>query len=366
MNKIKVLVIEDIETIRENILETLKAENFEPIEAENGVEGISLAKQHLPDLILCDVMMPEIDGYGVLQALQQDPTTATIPFIFLTALADRDRIRKGMELGADDYLTKPFEVQELLRAISTRLGKQATIKQQEAEKLEELRSNIAIALPHELRTPLNAILGFADLLLGSLDSLERDEIKEMVEDIKAGGIRLYRLIQNFLLYADLELIAKNPERLAKLDGDRSISAKPIIIAQATQQATKADREKDLAIELPDFEVCLANKFLVKIVEELLDNAFKFSVPGTPVCFLGQLDNHYLILSVSDRGRGMKPEQIASLGAYMQFERKLYEQQGSGLGLAICKRLAELHGGNLQIESILDRETTVRIFLPLSS
>jgi signal transduction histidine kinase len=188
----------------------------------------------------------------------------------------------------------------------------------------------------------------------------------MVEDIKAGGIRLYRLIQNFLLYADLELIAKNPERLAKLDGDRSISAKPIITAQATQQATKADREKDLAIELPDFEVCLANKFLVKIVEELLDNAFKFSVPGTPVCFLGQLDNHYLILSVSDRGRGMKPEQIASLGAYMQFERKLYEQQGSGLGLAICKRLAELHGGNLQIESILDRETTVRIFLPLSS
>lgn len=365
MNKIKVLVIEDMETIRENILEILEAEDFEPIGAENGIEGVNLAKKYLPDLIICDVMMPELDGYGVLQALQQDPVTVTIPFIFLTALADIERIRKGMELGADDYLIKPFAVEDLLKAISTRLGKQAIIKQQEAEKLQELRSNIAIALPHELRTPLNAIMGFSDLLLCSLDSLEKDEIREMVEDIKAGSIRLYRLIQNFLLYADLELIAKNPERIETLRQNQSKNAKAIIAAQATQQANKENRGSDLSLQLLDVGVGIASKFLAKIVEELLDNALKFSTPGTPIWLINEQENNYFILSVSDRGRGMKPEQIAKLGAYMQFERKLYEQQGSGLGLAIAKRLAELYGGKLQIESIPGEQTTVKVFLPLS-
>ena len=124
----KILVIEDEESVRENLLDLLEAENFETITAENGKIGITLAVSAMPDLILCDMMMPEIDGYGVLTAVRQEPLTATIPFIFLTAKSAKADFRQGMDMGADDYLTKPFTRAELLRAIRNRLQRQATLK----------------------------------------------------------------------------------------------------------------------------------------------------------------------------------------------------------------------------------------------
>jgi EAL domain-containing protein (putative c-di-GMP-specific phosphodiesterase class I)/CheY-like chemotaxis protein len=124
----KILVIEDEKSVRENLLDLLEAENFEILTAENGLIGINLALSFIPDLILCDMMMPEMDGLGVLTAVRQDPTTATIPFIFLTAKSAQADFRQGMDMGADDYLTKPFTRTELLRAIMNRLERQATLK----------------------------------------------------------------------------------------------------------------------------------------------------------------------------------------------------------------------------------------------
>jgi CheY-like chemotaxis protein len=119
-----ILVIEDQVKILENILETLELEGYQTQGASNGTAGVQLARAHHPDLIICDVMMPGMDGYAVLMELQNNPETATIPFMFLTARADRDSQRQGMELGADDYLTKPFTRSELVAAVATRLNKQ--------------------------------------------------------------------------------------------------------------------------------------------------------------------------------------------------------------------------------------------------
>lgn len=123
-----ILVIEDQAKILENTLETLEMEGFEVLGAPNGMAGVQLARAYHPDLILCDIMMPGMDGYTVLLELQNDPATATIPFIFLTARGDRESQRQGMELGADDYVTKPFTTSELLAAVATRLQKQATFE----------------------------------------------------------------------------------------------------------------------------------------------------------------------------------------------------------------------------------------------
>lgn len=128
---LKILVIEDNLHIRQILLKMLEIENFEAIGAEDGQVGVQLARKHKPDLIICDILMPKLDGYGVLTELQQDPKTALIPFIFMSALADRKDFRKGMELGADDYLTKPCRPDELLSAIASRLEKQAKYTQQE-------------------------------------------------------------------------------------------------------------------------------------------------------------------------------------------------------------------------------------------
>jgi len=159
----KILVIEDEQIIRENILKLLKAEGFDVTGAENGAQGLNAAVSNLPDVIICDVMMPELDGYGVLMALRSNPVTATLPFVFLTGKAERSEMRQGMELGADDYLTKPFTKAELVGAISSRLKKQEAVAEQyntlraqscplipdAANKLEQIKTSFCDALERE-------------------------------------------------------------------------------------------------------------------------------------------------------------------------------------------------------------------------
>jgi DNA-binding response OmpR family regulator len=138
----KILVIEDEQLVRENILDLLEAEGFDGIGAENGHVGVTWAWDCTPDLIICDVMMPELDGYEVLKLLHKEPVTATIPFIFLTAKADKSDFRQGMQLGADDYITKPFTSADLLGAIAVRLERKAATVRQSEKKLEELRKSL--------------------------------------------------------------------------------------------------------------------------------------------------------------------------------------------------------------------------------
>ena len=126
----KILLIEDNDEIRENTAEILELSSYKVFTAENGKRGVELAMGNKPDLIVCDIMMPVLDGYGVLMMLQKNPDTQNIPFIFLTAKAERNDFRKGMELGADDYITKPFEGSELLNAIEGRLRKVELLKQE--------------------------------------------------------------------------------------------------------------------------------------------------------------------------------------------------------------------------------------------
>ena len=146
------------------ICETLDLFGFEAMGAGDGEHGIQLSREQVPDLIICDINMPGLDGYGTLKAVRGNPATATIPFVFLSGSADRVAVRKGMELGADDYLTKPFTPQELIASVKTRLDKQDEIQRQSNQKLDELRGSLSLALPHELRTPLNGIMGLAHLI----------------------------------------------------------------------------------------------------------------------------------------------------------------------------------------------------------
>lgn len=125
----RILIIDDFTDIRENIAEILTLAGFETFTAENGKKGVELALQHMPDLIICDIMMPELDGYGVLHLLKRNPETEHIPFIFLTAKAERTDFRKGMEMGADDYITKPFDDIELLNAVEIRFRKQKVLQE---------------------------------------------------------------------------------------------------------------------------------------------------------------------------------------------------------------------------------------------
>lgn len=359
----KILVIEDDISVRLNLVDLLYAENFNVITADNGYIGLQLAQTEIPDLIICDIMMPELDGYEVVKSLRQNPKTAIIPFIFLTAKSEKTDFRKGMELGADDYIVKPFSRTELLAAITCRLNKQTAIYQRTQEKLDNLRNSITLSLPHEMRTPLNGILGFSQMLMEESELLDIESIKEMAEFIHISSQRLFHLIQKFLLYAELEIIATDPNRIHELQSQITDFPTNNLINLVREKAKSYDREADVQIEFYPCIIKIGENKISKIIEELIDNACKFSPSGTPITIKNQIVNHHFSLTVGDRGRGMTLEQIAELGAYRQFERKLHEQQGSGLGLIIAKRLAELHGGQMSIHSQPQVQTLVTVILP---
>lgn len=360
----KVLVIEDEKSLREEIIDNLRFENFEVIGAIDGVHGVEMAKHTAPDLIICDVMMPKLDGYGVLTQLRSDPANAAIPFIFLTAKVEKQDFRQGMELGADDYLTKPFTQSELLAAIQTRLEKDAAIRREAEQNVNTLRETLISTLPHELRTPLTSIIGYGELIKSDAVNLNLKGISDMAQWIVMSGLRLHRLVENYILYAQLEILKNDSYQVADLGHDFVIDSADIISSTAQQIATQYERESDLTLEVESIRVAISENYLKKVAYELIDNAFKFSTKGLPVKITARMDNQNFTMSIRDIGRGMSAEEIKKIGAYMQFHRAVYEQQGSGLGLAITKRLMELHHGRFSIESNIEQGTTVTIILPL--
>lgn len=216
----KILVIEDEGAVRNNILMLLKAEGFQVSGAENGEMGIEMAKEHPPDLIICDILMPGIDGYGVLTQLQQNRKTALIPFIFLTAKAERSEIRQGIELGADDYLTKPFDADELLGAIAARLKKQEQLYQRfdllsdELDRFEQLVTAKDEMLTHfseQMRSPLSNLRLVVEMLSNESEPEKRDRYLEILRSEFEREIALLNQVselQKLLTPENVDLLSK--------------------------------------------------------------------------------------------------------------------------------------------------------------
>jgi two-component system, sensor histidine kinase and response regulator len=366
----KILVIEDMHHLRNDVVEMLSYEGFEVRGAENGRLGVEMAREFRPDLIICDIMMPELDGYGVLRELRQDEKMATTPFIFLTAKTDRADVRTGMGMGAEDYIPKPFMTHELLETINARLERHKTFEAVAEHKLHTLRTNIATSLPHELRTPLNTIIGFADILSAEAMRLSPTQVAEWSNHINNAAQRLYRLIENYLTYVRVESILKAPiSDNPSLLNDTLTSAPVIVIEfESNAQAQLAERQSDLVLNFDDTPIkgiVIAEADLAKITSELVNNAFKFSENGTPVTVEAYVEGDFYKITVTDEGSGISQEQIDNIGGFMQFERWFYEQQGTGLGLVICKRLTEFYKGTFVIESEVHRGTCVTVSLPLA-
>lgn len=360
----KILVIDDEEWLREMVRMALAQKGYEVIEAENGAAGIELARKALPDLILCDVNMDKVDGYLTLSELRNEPATASIPFILMTGLADNAGMRHGMELGADDYLPKPFTIEELHAAVEARLRKVQTLREEAERKLADLRDNISMMLPHELRTPLNGILSYGELLAADAANLSAAEVAEMGQVIRQSASRLQRLVENFLIYAQIELLAADAGKVNALRQKQTERPVTLIAERAREQARAAGREEDLELNLVERAIPMSAEYLARMVDELVQNAFKFSERNTKVrVALTATASGGVSLCVENFGRGFSTEHIRRIGAYMQFERKMQEQQGLGLGLVIAKRLAEVHGGGLFIESERGGLTSVVVNLP---
>lgn len=190
------------------------------------------------------------------------------------------------------------------------------------------------------------------------------EIAEMGQVIYHSGRRLERLVENFLVYAQIEILAGDPQKVAALRKSRTRDVAGVIGECARGQAAAAGRPADLSLDLePEVVVPMSEESLRRIVIELVQNAFKFSSAGTTVQVRLCSDDRQVLLEVLDQGRGFSTEHITRIGAYMQFERRVHEQQGLGLGLTIAKKLAELHGGIMTIQSERGATTEIKLALP---
>ena len=357
----RILVIEDNAAVREEVADILTFEGFEVRQATNGRVGLEMIRQAPPDLIICDLMMPELDGYETLAHVRSDATTAAVPFLCLTARAERQALRRAMEGGANDYITKPFTAEELLAAIRAALEKRERVAHVIEADERDLRERLAATLPHELRTPLHCIMGYAELLADPAGIADPAEVAEFAQRIRTAGLRLRRLAENFVLYGRLNAIG--PEALAT-DPQGAATAVHLLVAETAERLAAAHgRETDVTLDCDPVWTPLGEEYLRTAVAELVDNALKFSGSGSPVHVAAGPQAEHAVIRVTDCGCGMRPDQVAAIGAFMQFERMLREQQGLGLGLSIAHRIATLMGGGLAIESTPGSGTTVTVTLP---
>lgn len=360
-----ILVVDDAPFILESTKTLLKFEGYEVLTARDGEEGLEIINSQKPDLILCDISMPKLDGYGVLKAVRSNPATARIPFIFLTAFTERQNIRTGMQLGADDFLVKPYSRDELITSINAQIQKSSLQEKVIEEKVQEVSKSVTQVLPHEFRTVLNQIMGSAKFLQNSPEKLLPEEIKELASDIIVSSKRLIKITENYLIFSRIEAIAADKDKILQLQKLKTIEPGAILYDIAGFVANRFNRQDDLIVNSDAFDISIhiSSESYHKIIEELIDNAFKFSKEGSKVIVSAKLTDNYFEIDIQDFGRGMSPEHIESIGALMQFERDVFEQQGVGLGLIIAKKLTELHNGVFQISSVEDQGTTVVIKFP---
>ena len=358
----KILVIDDEDDYRAMIKVTLKMIGYDVIEASNGLDGLAAARMHHPDLVLCDIKMPEMDGYTLLGRLKEDPACAAIPFVFLTGNAAKSDRRQGMQLGADDYLTKPFTSDELITAIKTRLVRKKSLQKYYELQFDDIKTSFVRSLPHEFRTPLHAILGYAQILQEE-SGLPAEEVKEIGAFIDKSGRRLHHLLENMILFGELQFWMNDQKAIATMRRESMTSLREVIRSAAEQEARIQKRADAMDITVKDSVAQISSMHLTKIMEEVIGNALKFSEPGSKIHISSKEDDAEILIIIRDEGRGMSQEQISKVTAFQQFERRHYEQQGAGLGLVIAKTLAELYGGSLAIESEENKGTTVTLLLP---
>lgn len=353
----KIFIVEDDGEIRENLEILLDAEGYEVISAGNGLEALEKLETIIPDLILSDIMMPQLDGVEFFRKVKENDKTKTIPFIFLTAKNDYISLRQGMNLGADDYISKPFATDDLLRAINVRLEIHKTINKQ----IEEMRDSISKYVPHELRTPLVAIMGYTQIILSENDTIEKKEIMEMVDRINYAAKRLYNRIEKFIQLSELGLPKVNPNpdenNICKIDNDliKEISYCHHIIRE---------RESLIESKLEPAIVKLSSRLLNILLSEVLENAVKFSNQDSPIIISGKKNEKFYFLEVKDFGIGMDDSQVKRIAPFRQFDRQIYQQEGNGLGLVTIKKILEQINGELRIESSKNSYTNIIVKLPL--
>ncbi len=367
----KILVIEDETILREEVVAWLTLEEYTVISAEDGVAGVEAALHHQPDLIVCDIMMPRLDGYGVLFEVHSHQTTAQIPFIFVTARAAYEDMRKGMDLGADDYLTKPFTRLDLLQAIQTRLTKKAVQEQAQQRAVEQLQqaltqttqsrllnAKLVAMFSHDFANSLTSILLANSLLRDYSDRMDEQRRLTHRNRIEASARLLLQMLDDLVVVARME------------SGVLELEPAPLNITNfferivADFQSIYGDRHQILLESHFTATLMIDTRLLRQIATNLISDAITHSPPKGEIHVRLASHADACVITVHDQGVGMPKIEQLHLFAAVKHNSDLDDIANTGLGLAIVKQSIALHGGSVAIESQPDAGTTVTVTLLL--
>ncbi len=352
-----VLVFEDDEDVVEKIFLTLNREQFSIDLVNKNRPSFQNGYGKIPELVICNLNLVGSKEFESFNYLRDENSCHSVPFIFL--VDENIKKKKITNTGFDYFIHKPFNTNELLKIIEVAYKKFDTVLKKSEKRLDELRGSISFSIPHEFFTPVNGILGFSDILIKEFDTLEKQEAIQMLKFIYKDALRLKGMTENIVAFTELEMISNDPKKVRLLRESYFINPNDLISEISVNVAKQFNRFDDLVLDLEDHSALrMSEGYLRKILSEIISNAFKFSTKGGQV-FISTISNDTsLMISVTDSGRGMKNDQINSIGAFMQFNREKYDQQGPGLGLTIAKKICKLHGGEFIIESRVDEGTKI--------
>jgi signal transduction histidine kinase len=360
----RVLIVDDNADLRD-YLSGLLAPTYDVLTAADGLAALEIVRGHTPDIVVSDVMMPRLDGFGLVRELRADPSTASLPVILLSARAGEEAAIQGLDAGSDDYLAKPFSARELLARVRThvelarmRRAWIADLKRvnRELEAANKELDAFASSVAHDLRGPLRAVNGFSSIVVQEYGSQMPPEALELLEDVKTAGKRMELLIEDLLRFSRM---SRQP--LSK----RSVNVNAIVKEVLKKLTVEhADRDVDVRVGmLPD--VTADYSLLEQVFTNLLSNAFKFTQRRERATIeVGcRCENDANVFFVRDNGAGFDMQCAAKLYGVFQRLHKQEEFAGTGVGLSLAHRIVNRHGGLIWAEAAVERGATFYFSLP---
>jgi|GEM_PF-708291 len=341
MEPIRLLLIDDERHLLNNFRQLLEFENFTVFTAANGVEGLHQFHLHKPDLIICDIAMPEMDGFTFLQKLRADGHT-DIPFIFLSAQIDYDELRQSMECGADDYLLKPVKGSQLIGSIRTRLLRKQEINRHLERDILRVENGFKLVADQEMFACMFDVVSYLNLLKAKYNQTDEIAVREYIDHIEKATQKLMNLLNKVKYWQEnYDVLLGNSFEF------NGTPVKNILFHSSLSVALQYDRATDLICgSEEEVEVNINEELLTILLNELLDNAFKFSNKGNPVVVGFTREKDKCIIMVADCGNTTTAQTLAFTKPFEKRRSTPGGDAGPGLGLAIIALIVKSIGGEL--------------------
>jgi signal transduction histidine kinase len=355
-------VVDDITKNLQVVGTVLRNQGYKVMAAASGAEALKCVRTQLPDLILLDLMMPEMDGLEVCRSLKADPATSQVPVVFLTASNEMEHLVRGFEVGAVDYVTKPFNPPELLARVRTHLELKHA-RERLREMNEEKNEFMGIAA-HDLRNPLSAIKGYSEMVMEDAEELHHHELEQNGRRIRDTAARMAEMVQNLL---DANRIERGEMELKLAPTDLGLALNSVL---ETQRAHATAKEQTIHLEsgAAPVVVQLDPAVTVQVLENLVSNAVKYSPPGKNIFVRLKKHAQGARVEVQDEGPGLNAEDQKKLfGKFARLSAKpTGGEHSTGLGLSIVKKMVEAMNGKVWCESELGRGATFIVEFPTTS